>query len=162
MNSVASTIYAAVLIFGHNSAASPRSVDDLLKNHGLPLFAATTVRIQTTRDELWPASADRLITDDFRMIKTRDEALKLSGGVLIYSAEPAASRALDDLILQIHAMAQQLARSSPEAAELLGPPSLPLTSPLRVRLVYLDEHGVRRSERHEVIELRSAAPKRLR
>jgi len=157
MSYAASAIYAAVLIFGHNHAANPRTIDDVVKEHSLPLFAATAVQSQTTRDELWPASADRLITENFRIIETREQARKLSGGVLIYCAEPATSRALGDVILRLHATAQQMSRSSPEAAELLGPPTLSLTSPMKVRLVYLDEHGrVRRSERHDVIELKGS------
>ncbi len=160
MSSVASGIYLLVLLFGRDFAHAPRTIDDVLKKHGVPFYAATTVQIQSTWDEMWPARADRLTTVGFRLIETKEQAQKLSGAVVIYCAEPRTSRGLGDLLLGLHATAEKMARSSPEAWDLLGPPSLPLKSPMKVRLVYLNERGgVRRWERHDVIELKSAQRK---
>jgi len=160
MTSVASAVYLAALLFGREFAIAPRSIDDVLKKHGLPLYAATTVQVQSTWDEMWPARADRLTTVGFRLIVTEEQARKLTGGVIIYCSEPRATRGLGDLILGLHATAENMNRSAPMARELLGPPSLPLKAPMKVRLVFLDERGgVKRSERRDIIELKSAPAK---
>jgi hypothetical protein len=160
MSSVATAIYVAILLFGGEFANAPRSIDDVLKNHGLPLYAATSVQIQSTWDETWPARANRLITVGFRLIETEEQARKLSGGIIIYCSEPKSSRGLGDLILGLHATAENMARSSPMAKELLGPPTIPLKAPMKVRLVFLDGRGgVKRTERRDIIELKSSPDK---
>ena len=160
MSSVATTIYVALLLFGREFANAPRLIDDVLKKHGLPIYAAATVQLQSTWDEMWPARADRLTTVGFRLIETQDQARKLTGGVIIYCSEPRTSRGLGDLILGLHATAERMVRSSPMAGELLGPTSIPLKAPMRVRLVFLDGRGgVKRTERRDIIELKSAPEK---
>ena len=156
MSPIATAVSLLILVLGHESAATPRTIDDVLKDRGLPLFAATDVRIQSTWDEMWPVRANRLVTTGFRTVENNEQMLRCAGEVLIYCAESGESRELGDLILRLHAIAEQMAHSSPQAGELLGPPSLPLKAPMKVALVFVDRQGrVRRLEQHAVIELKS-------
>jgi hypothetical protein len=158
MSPIETAVSMLILVLGHESAATPRTIDEVLKDHGLPLFAATDVRIQSTWDEMWPVRANRLVTTGFRTVESKEQVKRCAGGVLIYCAESGESRELGDLILRLHAIAERMARSSPQAGELLGPPSLPLKAPMKVALVFVDKQGrVQRLERQAVVELKSAS-----
>jgi hypothetical protein len=174
MNPITAGVYLLCLALSRESSAgSPRTVDEVLKEHGLPLFAAKEVRVEGRRWALWagfwPTRAGRLVTAGFRPIKTKQQARKLSGAVLVYCSEPAGVREWGDLMLLAHWVGAEMARATPSLgmegpnAKFLrvGPQlkdlSLPLKNPMKVTLVFVDKRGrVRRTERHDIIELAHA------
>jgi hypothetical protein len=172
---IAATICLLCLaLYREFAVTGPRSLDDVFREHQPPLFAAREARVEKTRwtlgDGYWPYRAGRLVTVGFHAIETREQAQKLSGEVLIYCSEPAPMRGSGDLTLRVHGVDANMAQSSqflgregPNGKLLNAAPellvrSLPLSRPIKVTLVFLDENGhVRRAERHEVIELVHAA-----
>jgi hypothetical protein len=178
MNPVTTAAYLVCLAISRDLPASqPRTVDEILKEHGLPLFAAKDVRLDASRWTLWagfwPARASRLVTTGLRPIETKEQACKLRGEVLIYCSEPEKLRGWGDLFLWLHSVGGEMARATPflgregpgksvlrmgrdSATDVL--PSLPLKNPIKVTLVFLDRRGrVSRTERHDIIELAHAS-----
>jgi hypothetical protein len=159
--------------------SNARTVDQVLKEQGLPLFAAKEARVDDKRWTLWagfwPTRAGRLVTAGFHPIETKEQARKLSGEVLIYCSEPLELRGWGDLALWAYWVGIEMARSNPfrgmegPNAKLLrvGPDpnamSLPLRNPMKVTLVFLDRRGcVRQIERHAIIELATAPLRKAR
>lgn len=154
------------------AVSHPRTVDEILKDPQVQLFAAKEVRVDALRWTLWsgywPTHAGRLATKGFRWLENKKQAKKLSNEVLIYCSEPARWRGWGELTLWAHDLSAKMASATP----LLGhevpnakplrtvadakpwPASLPLTNPMKVTLVFLDRRGrVRRLERRDILEL---------
>src|SRR5262245_46074840 len=168
MSPVAAGVYLLCLALSREFAVSnPRTVEEVLKEHGLPLYAANEVRVEakhwTLWAHFWPARAGRLVTTGFHSVETREQARKLQGEVLIYCSEPIPLQAWGDLLLGVHEVGRAMAQATPllgaegpEANFLrVGPKpraiSLPLKNPMKVTLVFLDKEGrVRQVERHDI------------
>jgi hypothetical protein len=133
----------------------PVTVEHVLKAHGLPLFTAQSARVEAVRPKAATGSCvarmSRLVTKDFRVIYTEEEARQLTDTVLLYCTEPEPRRGWGDLALAAHAVGAQMSRASP----LLGPEvPLPLARPFRITLAFVDRRGrVLRTETHTIIEL---------
>lgn len=174
MNPVITAVYLLCLALSREcSVSAPRTVEDVLKEHSLPLYAAKEVRIEARRwtlwDGFWPTRAGRLVTTGLHPIETREQARKLSGEVFVYCSEPAQLRGQGDLLLWAHHVGARMARATPLLGEE-GPImkfgraaphprtfALPLKNPIKVTLVFVDKDGrVRHSERHDIIELADA------
>jgi len=174
MSPVTTAVYLLCLALSREFGTSnPRTVDEVLTEHGLPLYAAKEVRVEARRWTLWagfwPTRAGRLVTAEFHLIDTKEQARKLSGEVLVYCSEPAEMRGCGDLLLGAHWLGIKMARAAPSvgnegpnakfSASVLTPRlfPLPLKNPMKVTLVFVDKQGhVRHTERHDIIELAHA------
>lgn len=155
------TFTIAVYLFGlavarQSGTAEPHSINDVLKDHGLPLLAAKEAHVDAMCPALWagflPTIAGRLVTTGLHPVYTEEEARKLAGGVLIYCSEPAKLRRWVDLLLRAALLGAEMARATPFMGKEAA--SLPFRYPLNFTLVFLDRHGrVRRVERRDIIEL---------
>jgi hypothetical protein len=175
MSPVTAAVYLLCLALSRDFGTStPRTVDEVLKEHGLPLHAAKEVWVEAPRWTLWagfwPTRAGRLVTAGYHPIETKEQARKLSGEVLISCSEPAELRGRGDLLLWAHWIGVEMARATPflgnerPKGNVLrdGPTpkafSLPLKNPMKVTLVFVDKTGhVRQTERHDIIELAHAS-----
>ena len=145
---------------------NPQTIDEVLKQHPLPIFAAQEAHIKGMRWKLWtgfwPTQAGRLMTDGYRAITTKEQLQNLKGGVLIYCSEPAPLRAYGDLVLWAGKANDDMARATPllsrgGAFAGLAPILVPFGNPMKVTLVHLDKQGhVLRSERRDIIEMRES------
>jgi hypothetical protein len=178
MTSVTTAVYLLCLALCRQFAVSnPRTVDEVLKAHGLPLFAASEARVEAVRWQLWagfwPTRASCLVTTAFHPIQTPGQARRLAGAVLLYCSEPVPWRRRGDLLLWAHWVGAEMARATPflgaegpDANVLrarLEPKAvpLPLKNPLKVTLVFVDQQGrVSHTARHDVIELAHASPRK--
>jgi hypothetical protein len=174
MSSVTTAVYLLCLALSREFGVSnPCTVDEVLKEHGLPLFAAKEVRVEARRWTLWagfwPTRAGRLVTAGFHPIETKEQARKLSGEVLVYCSEPAELRGWGDLLLWAHWVGVEMARATPLLGEerpnarflRIGPDpkalSLSLKNPMKVTLVFIDKQGcVRHTTRYDLVELAHA------
>jgi hypothetical protein len=134
--------------------APPLTVDDVLKARGLPLFAAQSARVEVVRQNraAGPCGApvSRLVTTDFRVIDSEQEARRLTNAVLIYCTESGERMAWGDLALWA-SVPSRMAQASPQLG-YQGP--LPLASPIRIALAQVDRRGrIWRTETHTVTEL---------
>jgi hypothetical protein len=170
MNAAATAIYLFCLALSREFAVQPRTVDEVLKERGLILFAAKEVRVDKVRWALWagfwPTRAGRLVTTGFHPIETKKQARNLSGEVLVFCSEPAELRGWGDLALWSHWVNAQMARANPfvgyegknsRLSRVAAKPRalpLPLSNPMKVTLMFIDKkRRVQRTERHDVIEL---------
>ena len=181
MSPVTAAVYLLCLALSRDFGTStPRTVDEVLNEHGLPLHAAKEVWVEAPRWTLWagfwPTRAGRLVTAGYHPIETKEQARKLSGEVLISCSEPAELRGRGDLLLWAHWVGARMARATPflgregPNARILrmGPdpaskavPFLPLTNPMKLTLVFIDRRGqVYRTERHDIIELAHASQRK--
>lgn len=151
MNPVPTAVYLVCLALSREfSAGNPRTVDDVLRVHGLPLYAAKEVRVEAPRWTLWagfwPTRASRLVMVGFHPIETKAQARKLSGEVLVYCSEAGKLRKRGDLLLWSSWVGARMARATPflgyegSKANFLraGPRrrafSLPLDNPMKITL----------------------------
>jgi hypothetical protein len=150
-----STALTICLVCPPASDRASCSVDDILKAHGLPLFAAQAAHVEPVGREagsgFWAPRLSRLVTTDFSAIYSEEEARKLAAAVLIYCTEPGKQKGWGDLALAAHAVGRRMALASP----LLGYEGpLPLARPFQITLAHVDRHGrVLRTETHNIVEL---------
>jgi hypothetical protein len=176
MNPVTAAAYLLCLGLSREFGTSnPRTVEEVLKEHGPLLFAASEVHVEARRwtrwAGFWPSRAGRLVTTGFHPVETQAQARKLSGNVMIYCSEPPELRGWGGLALWTHWVGAEMARANP-AMGYEGPnrkflrdgpfsqgfsPPLPLKNPMKITLVFVDNDGhVRSTERHDIIELAHA------
>jgi hypothetical protein len=170
-------VYLLCLALSGDAGALP-TVGDLVKQQGLPLFAAKQVRVEALhwvpRPGQWPALASRLVTVGFHRIDTAAEACKVSGEVLISCSEPVPGGAWGNLVLWLHAVGGDLARATPflgregpggnvlwNRPDPAAAPPLSLTAPVELTLAFVNGQGeVYRSERRQVLELAHGTPRK--
>lgn len=161
MHALAVTVYLVCLALSREfTASSPHSVDEMIRDHGLPVFAANDARVENRRWVLWagywPTRAARLVTTGLHPVESKEEAQKLDGGVLFYCSEPAPWRSRGDLLLWTFWVGAKMARAAPYLDQE-GPnarlkqqgavndpgnaPFLPLSNPMKCTLVFLDRRG---------------------
>jgi hypothetical protein len=133
----------------------PRTVADIVKAHGLPLFAAESARVEAIQPRAGTGPCaprlGRLVTKGFRWIESEAEGRRLANVVLIYCTEPGEGRGWGDLALGAHSVGVRMMEASP----LLGSTGpLPLARPFRITLAHVDRDGrVLRTETHNIMEL---------
>src|SRR5262245_31523816 len=137
---------------------APAPVEQVLKVHGLPLFAAESARLQAIREN-GAKRTKRLVTTDFRVIYSPQDARRLSDAVLIYCTEPdPRRRAWGDLALAASSVGARMSRASPLLTSAVH---LRLNGPLRVTMAHVDGRGrVRHTETHAIVELTHTGPPR--